>query len=105
MNFLRKLKPINRYQRKLKPIYRYHNVLFQTFQILTDLQKLGYRENQLLTNPLPVILHQLNQEKLEHRELKKFLLPMIWDRLGPGRPARTGPRPRTGPRAERERDR
>ena len=94
------------YLLKPQPIYRYHNVLmFQVFQILMDLRKLGYRENQLWTNLSPAILHQLNHEKLVRRELKKFLLPMIWDRLGPGRPVRTGTRPRTGHRAERERDR
>ena len=84
-------------------------LMFQVFQILVDLRKLGYRENQLenqlWTNLSPAILHQLNHEKLVRRELKKFLLPMIWDRLGPGRPVRTGTRPRTGHRAERERDR
>ena len=81
---------------------------FQTFLILTDLRKFGYRENQLRMNPLPVILLQMNHEKPEHRELKKFLLPVISDLLSLGRLVRTGFPPRTGhraPRAERARDR
>ena len=47
-------------------------------------------------NPLSVILLQMNHEKPEHRELKKFLLPVIWDLLSPGRLVRTGLSPRTG---------
>ena len=59
-------------------------------------------------NPLPVILLQMDHEKPEHRELKKFLLPVISDLLSLGRLVRTGFPPRTGhraPRAERARDR
>ena len=53
-------------------------------------------------NPLPVILLQVDHEKPEHREHKKFLLPVISETL------RTGVLPRTGhraPRAEKVRDR
>ena len=59
-------------------------------------------------NPLPVILLQVDHEKPEHREHKKFLLPVISDLLSLGRLVRTGFLPRTGHRAlraERARDR
>ena len=82
--------------------------MFQTSLILKDPRKFGYRENQPRMNPLPVILLQMNHEKPEHRELKKFLLPVISDLLSLGRLVRTGFLPRPGHRAlraERARDR